>query len=77
MNSFAGNWNDGADTITIHQKDNMITSVKFASGPGPYLGFEVDLLQPVICVNFDDIPATGVLSGSKILWHNEATWTRV
>ena len=77
MDTFAGTWTLGTETITIQESNNIITSVKLSSGRGPFQGFEVDLYAPVISVNFtDDAPRTGVLAGNQIQWSNGTTWTK-
>ena len=78
MNAFAGTWTDhNGDKITVQESSNIITSLKYSNGRGPFLGSEVDLYAPVISVNFtDDKPFTGVLAGQQIQWSNGTVWTK-
>ena len=84
MDSFKGQWVDRANAvITIQEEKNLISSVTYDNGRGPFQGFEIDLYSPVISVNFTDGDGdsglqVGVMSLDKktIMWSNTTVWTR-
>ena len=77
--TFAGTWVDkDSYTITVTERNNIITSVKYSNGRGSFQGYEVDLYAPIISVDFSDLGylQSGVLAKDKIQWSDGSFWTR-
>lgn len=79
MDSFNGTWVYlNSVTTTITEKNNLLT-VAASAGRGPFKGFEVDAVNPVITIDYtDDAVITGVLSqdGTTIYWNNGTVWKK-